>query len=95
MTLEHVLPEETENNWPQFSEEEHAAYWKRIGNLCLLPKGSNSDLRSANEETKLAAYKNAPYELTRQISDVEHWTKETIMERQHLLAKLAVQAWPL
>jgi hypothetical protein len=95
MTLEHILPETPESNWPQFSEEEHAAYWKRIGNLCLLPKGSNNDLRSANEKTKFAAYRNAPYELTRQISDVEHWTKETIIERQQLLAKLAVKAWPL
>jgi hypothetical protein len=95
MTLEHILPENPDGNWPQFSEEEHAAYWRRIGNLCLLPKGPNCDLRSEKEKTKFAVYKTAPYELTRQISDAGHWTKETICERQKGLAKLALKAWPL
>jgi hypothetical protein len=95
MTLEHVLPEDPEGNWPQFSEEEHAAFWRRIGNLCLLPKVPNNDLRSANEKTKFAVYKNAPYELTKQISETGHWTKETICKRQRELAKLAIKAWPL
>jgi len=95
MTLEHVLPEHSDGNWPQFSEEEHAAYWRRIGNLCLLPKSLNCDLRSAKEKEKFAVYKDVPYELTRQISEVKHWTKETIAERQKGLSKLALKAWPL
>jgi hypothetical protein len=95
MTREHVLPEHPEANWPQFTDEEHAAFWKRIGNLCLLPKTMNCDFRNAGEKTKLAAYKTAPYELTRQISDAEHWTKERICERQKGLAKLALKAWPI
>ncbi len=95
MTLEHVLPEEPEGNWPQFTAEEHAAHWRRIGNLCLLPKGENNDLRSARDKTKFVKYRDAPYELTRQISEVSRWTKETIVERQKGLAKLALKAWPL
>ncbi len=95
MTLEHVLPEHPEGKWPQFTEEEHAAYWKRIGNMCLWPKSLNSDFRNEAEKEKLAAYKDAPYELTKQISRVPHWTKETILERQKGLAKLALKAWPI
>jgi hypothetical protein len=95
MTLEHVLPEHPESNWPQFTVEEHAAHWRRIGNLCLLPKGPNSDLGSAGEKKKFAAYRDVPYELTEQIARVGHWTKETICERQKGLAKLALKAWPL
>jgi hypothetical protein len=95
MTLEHVLPEHADGNWPQFSEEEHAAYWRRIGNLCLLPKNLNCDLRSMGEKKKFAVYKDVPYELTHQISEVPHWTKETIAERQRGLSKLALRAWPL
>ena len=92
ITLEHVLPENPNGNWPQFSEEEHAAYWRRIGNLCLLPKSPNCDLRSSSEREKFEVYKNAPYELTRQISDVAHWTKESICERQRELAKLSLKS---
>lgn len=95
VTLEHVLPEHPEGNWPHFTEEEHAAYWRRIGNLCLLPKNMNSDSRSDNEKKKFALYKDVPYELTRQISSVDHWTKEKISERQKGLAKFALKAWPL
>jgi hypothetical protein len=95
MTLEHVLPEHPDGNWPQFSEEEHAAYWRRIGNLCLLPKSLNCDLRSVGEKEKFAVYKDVPYELTRQISEAPHWTKENIAERQKGLSKLALKAWPL
>lgn len=95
ITLEHVLPERPEKNWPQFNAEEHAAYWRRIGNLCLLPKGMNNDLGSAGEEAKFAVYKDKPYELTRQIADAGHWTKETICKRQVGMAKLALKAWPL
>jgi hypothetical protein len=95
MTLEHVLPECPEGNWPQFNEEEHAAHWRRIGNLCLLPKSLNNDLRSAGDKKKFAIYMDAPYELTRQIASVPSWTKEIISERQKGLAKLALKAWPI
>src|SRR5260221_10214865 len=58
MTLEHVLPEKPEGNWPGFSEEEVDAYARRLGNMCLLPKKTNSDLKSADERTKFAIYKD-------------------------------------
>ena len=95
MTLEHVIPENPEGNWPQFTDEEHATYWRRIGNLCLLPKGINNDLRNVDEKAKFAVYERALYELTRQITDVPQWTKESICERQRVLAELALRAWPL
>ncbi|MGA2678332.1 MAG: DUF262 domain-containing HNH endonuclease family protein [Sedimentisphaerales bacterium] len=95
MTLEHVLPEEPGNNWPQFTEEEVEAYCKRIGNLCLLPKKPNNDLRSANQKEKFAVYKGCPYTLTSQIANVPKWTKDTIIQRQKTLADLAMKAWPL
>ncbi len=95
MTLEHVLPEHPEKKWPQFTEEEHAAFWKRIGNMCPWPKTMNCDFRNAGEKEKFAEYKKAPYELTKQISREPHWTKEKINERQRGLAKLALKAWPI
>lgn len=95
MTLEHVLPQEPEGNWPQFTDEEVKTYAKRIGNLCLLPKGPNSDLKSADQETKFAVYADSPYVLTSQIVDAGTWNANAICQRQMGLAELALKAWPL
>jgi hypothetical protein len=94
MTLEHVLPLKPDGNWPQFSDEEVKTYAKRIGNLCLLPKNVNSDLKSADQQTKYAVYKDAPYELTRHIIEAEEWNIQAICDRQAGLGELALKAWP-
>jgi hypothetical protein len=95
MTLEHILPIKPEGNWPQFTAEEVKMYSKRIGNLCLLPKSVNSDLRSADQSTKYAIYKDAPYVLTSQIVGAPIWNVEAICQRQDGLAELALKAWPI
>jgi hypothetical protein len=95
MTLEHVLPEHPEGNWPAFTPDEVELYAKRLGNLCLLPKTSNCDLKSADEKTKFAIYVDAPYQLTKQIGRQNGWSVAKICERQKGLAKLALKAWPL
>jgi hypothetical protein len=97
MTLEHVLPLNPEDNWPQFIADEVKLHAKRIGNMCLLPKALNCDLRNADQQTKYAVYKakNCPYELTRQITEAPVWDVAAINKRQEGLAKLALRAWPL
>jgi len=94
INLEHVLPERFDNKWGKFDEDSARAYVKKIGNLALLLAKSNSDLRSADFNTKRAIYKKSPYELTRQISTVSEWNEEKIAERQKGLAELALKAWP-
>jgi hypothetical protein len=95
INLEHVMPERFDGKWGKFDEEGARAYVKKIGNLALLLAKSNSDLRSADFETKRAVYKESPYELTRQISTVSEWNEEQIVERQKGLAEIALRAWPL
>jgi Protein of unknown function DUF262/Protein of unknown function (DUF1524) len=95
INLEHVLPIHREGHWPQFDEEASRAYVKRLGNMALLLAKSNSDLQSLDFEAKKASYSEAPYELTRQISDVVEWAPSSISERQKGLAALALKTWPL
>ena len=95
INLEHVLPEQTGDNWSEFDEDTARIYVRRIGNLALLLAKNNSDLRSSDFKTKKAAYKGSPYELTRMISKCSSWTKKEIGERQKTLAELALVAWPL
>jgi Protein of unknown function (DUF1524) len=95
INLEHVLPEKTEGNWPQFTPEEVKIYNRRIGNLVLLRASDNSTIKSAGFAEKKLTFQNSPYELTRQISSCHNWGVAEITERQKTLAELAVQAWPI
>lgn len=95
INLEHILPEQPGNNWPEFDEDTARSYVRRIGNLALLLAKSNSDLRSSDFKTKKAVYKNSPYELTRMVSKVSVWTKNEIAARQKTLADLALKTWRL
>jgi hypothetical protein len=95
ITLEHVLPLKPGSEWPSFDSETAEAYVKRLGNLVLLPAKSNSDLGSADFATKSTVFRQAPYELTRQVGTVPEWTHKRITERQGILANLALKTWPL
>lgn len=95
INLEHVLPENPENNWPQFAPEVAAAFYKRLGNMALIQAKDNADLKSAPFENKKVVYKNVTYELTRQIAELADWTPESINLRQAKMAGLAVKTWPM
>jgi hypothetical protein len=95
ITTEHVLPKNPEGNYQEFTKEEAEAFLKRIGNLALLQAKTNSDLRSAPFDIKREAFKQSPYELTRQISDFTKWNPEAVNKRQAMLAQYAVKTWPV
>lgn len=93
INLEHVLPENPEGNWPQFSEEDRALYRKRIGNLCLMRARDNSAVKSAPFSDKKVVYAESAYRLTRDVACVGEWTTSAIDARQKELADLAVETW--
>lgn len=46
-TVEHVLPQNPETGWEQFTDEDVEAMVFRIGNMALLVKGANKDIGNA------------------------------------------------
>lgn len=95
INLEHVLPENPDGSWPQFSDDQAKLYYKRIGNLALMRASDNSDLKSAGFTVKKPTFAKSPYVLTKQIADAEVWRAEEIIARQKTLAAYAVKAWPI
>ena len=93
INLEHILPDKPEGNWPQFTDEQVRLYYKRIGNLCLMRASDNSTARSADFAIKKPIFAKSPYVLTRQVADAAEWGWEEIVERQKMLAKIAVKTW--
>lgn len=95
ITLEHVLPQKPESNWPNWSEDEVKAYVKRIGNMVLLTAQANSNLKSGDFQTKKSILGASPYETTSMVSKQTDWLPAQVAERQAVLSGLALKAWPL
>jgi hypothetical protein len=95
INLEHILPKNANERWTGFKGDDADLYVRRLGNQALLRASQNSDLKSADFETKKVVYAAAPYELTRQISTAPTWSPAQIDEPQKALASLAVETWPL
>jgi hypothetical protein len=94
INLEHVLPKNREENWPQFTDEEADAFLNRIGNLALLRARDNSDQKSAGFAEKTTVYAASEFKLTKQMAKAKEWNAEAITKRQAQLAALAVRTWP-
>lgn len=95
VNLEHILPEHPENNYPDFTEEQHAAYYKRIGNLTLMKTKENNDFKSSKFSDKKKKYKESELWITQSLALIEEWNIEAINNRQAQLAELAIQTWSL
>jgi hypothetical protein len=96
ISVEHVLPQADEADWPGFSDLEAESYVSRIGNLTLLSASRNAKLGHASWPTKKAEYAQSEYLLTREIAqDDAVWSPERVHARQRRLADAAVAHWRL
>jgi len=96
VTLEHVLPQRPGQGWKHVSAEEAKASYNRLGNQALLSGASNSRLNNAEFRDKKAALAASPFSLTKAISKTKgDWGVAEIADRQKVLARHAVAAWPL
>jgi hypothetical protein len=95
VNLEHILPENPLNNYPNFSDEDHAMYFKRIGNLTLMKTKENNDFKSSKFSDKKVKYKESEFWLTKTLANIDEWDIDAINQRQSYLAELAVETWSL
>lgn len=95
ITLEHVLPRVPGGDWPTFDDESAADYVNRLGNMVLLTRKQNSDLKSGTFAAKRLTLAASPYVLTEQVGREEEWTAESIDLRQQQMAERAVGTWPV
>lgn len=92
--IEHVLPQNPQTNWAQFSDEEVESMVYRIGNMALLAKGDNKHIGNANYAAKRSVLQASNFGLTQKLAEENaHWTPERIAARQKVLANLATAIW--
>jgi hypothetical protein len=93
-TVEHILPENYNNQWGDFTFEQMNRSVYRIGNLTLLEKKLNleSDQKPYPEKVKIYVKSNS--KLTQAIPELyENWNEDSISSRQRELAKHAKAIW--
>jgi hypothetical protein len=95
ITLEHVLPENPGVNWPEIQPAVHSAYYRRLGNMVLLPETPNRNIGNDSFDDKKLSYQQSSYVLTREVGESMQWDPIDIEQRQERLASLAVKAWPV
>lgn len=95
VNLEHVMPQSRDPHWTaSVTVEQHAAFFKRLGNLALLDKTLNGQSGNLAFADKLQALRASKITLTSQIASYQTWTSSEIDARQKQLADLAIKAWP-
>lgn len=95
ITLEHILPEVLEDQWPAIDPETAKAYYKRLGNMVLLKANVNSKIGNKPFSVKKPYLAQSAYILTKKAGEELTWDVNTIVKQQKYLASLAVETWPL
>jgi hypothetical protein len=95
VNLEHVLPQESSEHWPELEADIANANIKRIGNLALLQSSQNAKMGNLPFAEKRDSYSKSTFKLTEMIGEKKKWGPDEIKERQGKLAEIAVKTWPL
>lgn len=95
INLEHVLPENPGASWPGLDADTAAAYFRRIGNFCLLPAQKNAWIGNASFDMKKPVLKESKFQTTSEMANEASWGTKEITDRQKRLAKLAAETWPI
>jgi hypothetical protein len=93
VNLEHVLPENPGNNWPNWTPELADTFARRLGNLALLSTKKNTDIGNESFDEKRKTFSASEFVLTKSVGDCEKWEAADIDARQTKLADLALSVW--
>lgn len=104
LTVEHVLPQTTENTeWEQiWPDKDIRLKWvHKLGNLVPLNRRANSAARNWGFKRKKEEYflskktKTSDYALTTQVVSCDIWDEKTVEQRQKDLLEILITEWEL
>lgn len=104
MHIEHILPERPGKNltklWLEpfdISDDEHAEFKKRIGNLTLLEEDPNisASNRSLDKKREYYTEDETDFNMTHELKEKEKWDIDEIKDRSQDLAEIASDVWSL
>ena len=99
LSIEHILPQNRKDSYWQerFSDDSHAQWVQKLGNLTLLGGTKNSSAQHHSFPKKLESYarhnKKVSFDLTKEICDLDDWTENSIKKRQERLVNQCLSLW--
>jgi uncharacterized protein with ParB-like and HNH nuclease domain len=96
VNLEHILPGNPANlrmDWPDFDENTHKTYCRRVGNLTLIDKKMNSEVKNGSFSYKKEIYNKSEIQITKRLSEIAIWNPAEIEKRQKGFAEKDVRIW--
>jgi hypothetical protein len=94
--VEHVFPENPEDGWAEFPDDQAERYLYRIGNFTLLKCGENRNLGNRPYSLKRPIYAASEFAITRKIAEEnEEWDPERVANRQRWMANQATSIWQI
>ncbi len=92
--IEHILPENPEENWNQFSDADHESSLYRLGNMTLLTSSENRDLGNKPFAEKRPVFKENIFQITQKVGeDNNKWDVDRIAAHQNWMANQAKSIW--
>jgi uncharacterized protein with ParB-like and HNH nuclease domain len=91
--IEHVLPENYNEEWEEIFGKAIEEHVYRLGNYALLEEGKNQDCARKSFAEKREIYKISKYKLTSTNLNYDEWNALTIDRYQEKLAKYAKAVW--
>lgn len=95
VNLEHLMPENPGEFWPNIDHDAVSAYFRRLGNMVIMQAKKNSMIGNSSFSDKKKELKQSAFLLTSEVAQSSSWGIAEIKERQKKLAELAVKTWPL
>jgi hypothetical protein len=88
--VEHIYPQTPE---PGQRWENHNMVVNRLGNLTLLSRRLNQEIRNADFAAKKPSYEQSDLLLTKEVAAFPAWDVDAVNQRQDALSQLAVEIW--
>jgi len=92
-SIEHIFPENPEEGWEQFIDDQ---FTFRLGNHTLLSKSDNRKIGNKDFSEKKELYKNNEFEITKKISEeYSEWNESNLNKHQKWMARQAIAIWKI
>jgi len=93
ITIEHILPENYNNQWNELFSNEASKFIYRLWNYTLLEASLNKECANKPYEEKKQIYKKSSFKLANELVQYDEWNIETLSKYQRKLADIACWIW--
>lgn len=92
--IEHILPQNPQQGWVAFPEEETESYVYRLGNMTLLRATPNRNLANCDYAAKRPVLQKSTFRITQMLAEENaDWNPERLASRQRWMANQATAIW--